>query len=92
MTGYLDGCFSRSPAISLSAAFNVGQIPLLILMLAGLSAIQTAKNMGAIVRGFDTRAAVKEQVLSHEQTFAKTAVPNFFSRACIRLNPWVANF
>ena len=31
---------------------------------AGLSAIGTAKNMGAIVRAFDTRAAVKEQVQS----------------------------
>uniref|UniRef100_A0A915MM43 NAD(P) transhydrogenase, mitochondrial n=1 Tax=Meloidogyne javanica TaxID=6303 RepID=A0A915MM43_MELJA len=31
---------------------------------AGLSAIATAKNLGAIVRGFDTRAAVKEQVQS----------------------------
>uniref|UniRef100_A0A0N5ALZ8 NAD(P) transhydrogenase, mitochondrial n=1 Tax=Syphacia muris TaxID=451379 RepID=A0A0N5ALZ8_9BILA len=31
---------------------------------AGLSAIGTAKSMGAIVRGFDTRAAVKEQVES----------------------------
>lgn len=31
---------------------------------AGLSAIGTAKNMGAIVRAFDTRAAVQEQVES----------------------------
>ncbi|KRX96023.1 NAD(P) transhydrogenase, mitochondrial [Trichinella pseudospiralis] len=31
---------------------------------AGLAAIGTAKNMGAIVRGFDTRSAVKEQVQS----------------------------
>ena len=31
---------------------------------AGLSAIATAKSMGAIVRAFDTRAAVKEQVES----------------------------
>lgn len=31
---------------------------------AGLAAIGTAKNMGAIVRCFDTRPAVKEQVLS----------------------------
>jgi NAD(P) transhydrogenase len=31
---------------------------------AGLSSMGTAKNMGAIVRGFDTRAAVKEQVQS----------------------------
>lgn len=30
---------------------------------AGLSAIGTAKNMGAIVRVFDTRAAVAEQVV-----------------------------
>ena len=27
---------------------------------AGLSAMATAKSLGAIVRGFDTRAAVKE--------------------------------
>ena len=31
---------------------------------AGLSAIGTARNMGAIVRAFDTRPAVKEQVQS----------------------------
>jgi len=31
---------------------------------AGLSAIATAKSLGAIVRGFDTRSAVKEQVES----------------------------
>ena len=31
---------------------------------AGLSAIGTAKNMGAVVRAFDTRSAVKEQVES----------------------------
>lgn len=31
---------------------------------AGLSAIVTAKNMGAIVRAFDTRLATKEQVKS----------------------------
>lgn len=31
---------------------------------AGLAAVQTAKNMGAIVRLFDVRAAVKEQAQS----------------------------
>ena len=31
---------------------------------AGLSAIATARNMGAIVKGFDTREAVREQVQS----------------------------
>lgn len=32
--------------------------------MAGLSAIAQAKSMGAIVRGFDTRPAVREQVQS----------------------------
>ncbi len=31
---------------------------------AGLAAIATAKSLGAIVRGFDTRPAVREQVHS----------------------------
>ena len=31
---------------------------------AGLAAVATAKNMGAIVRAFDTREAVKEQIQS----------------------------
>lgn len=31
---------------------------------AGLAAIGTAKSMGAIVRGFDVRASVKEQIES----------------------------
>ena len=41
---------------------------------AGLSAIGTAKNMGAIVRGFDTRAAVKEQVQSLGAEFLEVDV------------------
>lgn len=36
---------------------------------AGLSAIQTAKQLGAIVRAFDTRPAVKEQVESFGAEF-----------------------
>lgn len=32
--------------------------------MAGLAAIQTAKNMGAVVRAFDVRAVTKEQVES----------------------------
>lgn len=31
---------------------------------AGLAAIATAKSLGAIVRGFDTRPAVREQIQS----------------------------
>lgn len=41
---------------------------------AGLSAIGTAKNMGAIVRAFDTRAAVKEQVESFGAEFLEVNV------------------
>lgn len=41
---------------------------------AGLSAIGTAKNMGAIVRGFDTRSAVKEQVESFGAEFLEVQV------------------
>ena len=37
--------------------------------MAGLSAVGTAKNLGAIVRAFDTRAAVKEQVESFGAEF-----------------------
>ena len=36
---------------------------------AGLAAIQTAKNMGAIVRAFDVRPVTKEQVESMGATF-----------------------
>lgn len=41
---------------------------------AGLSAVGTAKNMGAIVRAFDTRAAVKEQVESFGAEFLEVNV------------------
>jgi len=36
---------------------------------AGLAAIQTAKNMGAIVRAFDVRPVTKEQVEAMGGTF-----------------------
>lgn len=36
---------------------------------AGLSAISTAKSLGAIVRAFDTREAVREQVESLRAEF-----------------------
>lgn len=41
---------------------------------AGLAAIGTAKNMGAIVRAFDTRAAVKEQVESMGAEFLEVHI------------------
>jgi len=41
---------------------------------AGLSAIGTARNMGAIVRAFDTREAVREQVHSMGAEFLEVHV------------------
>ena len=41
---------------------------------AGLSAVGTAKNMGAVVRAFDTREAVREQVQSFGAEFLEVHV------------------
>lgn len=41
---------------------------------AGLSAITTARRMGAIVRGFDTRAAAREQVQSLGAEFIEVSI------------------
>lgn len=41
---------------------------------AGLSAIVTARNMGAIVRAFDTRLATKEQVKSCGAEFLEVRI------------------
>lgn len=41
---------------------------------AGLAAIGTAKNMGAIVRAFDTREAVREQVQSMGGEFLEVSI------------------
>ncbi len=41
---------------------------------AGLASVGTAKNMGAIVRCFDTRAAVKEQVHSFGAEFLEVEI------------------
>ena len=41
---------------------------------AGLAAMGTAKNMGAIVRGFDTREVVREQVQSMGAEFLEVGI------------------
>lgn len=41
---------------------------------AGLAAVGTAKNMGAIVRGYDVRPAVKEQIESLGGEFLEVSV------------------
>ena len=42
--------------------------------MAGLSAVGTARNMGAIVRAFDTREAVREQVQSMGAEFLEVHI------------------
>ena len=56
--------FGRFFAGQITAAGKVPPAKVLVIGggVAGLAAIGQARNMGAIVRAFDTRAAVKEQV------------------------------
>jgi len=58
--------FPRFFAGQITAAGKVPPCKMLVIGggVAGLAAVQTAKNLGAIVRVFDTRAAVKEQAQS----------------------------
>ncbi|EDO29891.1 predicted protein [Nematostella vectensis] len=58
--------FGRFFTGQITAAGKVPPAKMLVIGggVAGLSAMAHAKNMGAIVRAFDTRAAVKEQVQS----------------------------
>jgi len=60
------GNFGRFFAGQITAAGKVPPAKVLVIGggVAGLSAVVTAKNLGAIVRAFDTRAAVREQVQS----------------------------
>ncbi|KAH9934708.1 PNTB-domain-containing protein [Fomitopsis serialis] len=59
--------------------FLTGQIPPCKVLVigagvAGLSAIATARRMGAIVRGFDTRSAAREQVQSLGAEFIEVSI------------------
>lgn len=68
--------FGRFFTGQITAAGKVPPAKVLIIGggVAGLSAIGTAKNMGAIVRAFDTRAAVKEQVESFGAEFLEVNI------------------
>lgn len=55
---------------------------------AGLAACGQAKSMGAVVRAFDTRAAVKEQVESLGAEFLTIDIQVIFKR----LNFWLILF
>lgn len=52
---------------------------------AGLAAIGQARNMGAIVRAFDTRSAVKEQVESLGAEFLEINIKVFVKKFFIRI-------
>lgn len=67
--------FSNYLSVVIIASYFQGQItaagkvpPAKVLVIgggvAGLAAIGTAKSMGAVVRGFDVRPSVKEQIES----------------------------
>ncbi|PWQ93787.1 Re/Si-specific NAD(P)(+) transhydrogenase subunit alpha [Leucothrix arctica] len=63
--------FGRFFAGQITAAGKVSPAKVLVIGagVAGLSAIGTAKSMGAIVRSFDTRPEVKEQIESLDAEF-----------------------
>ena len=68
--------FPRFFAGQMTAAGKVPPAKVLVLGagVAGLAAIQTAKNMGAIVRAFDVRSVTKEQVESMGATFLEVDI------------------
>ncbi|ACI65927.1 predicted protein [Phaeodactylum tricornutum CCAP 1055/1] len=68
--------FPRFFAGQMTAAGKVPPAKILVLGagVAGLAAVQTAKNMGAIVRAFDVRSICKEQVESMGATFLEVDV------------------
>ena len=63
--------FGRFFAGQITAAGRISPAKVMVIGagVAGLSAIGTAKSLGAIVRAFDTRLEVKEQILSMDAEF-----------------------
>jgi len=63
--------FKRFVSGQITAAGKVDPAKVLVIGagVAGLAAIGTAKSLGAIVRAFDTRPEVKEQILSMDAEF-----------------------
>ena len=77
--------FGRFFTGQITAAGKVPPAKILVIGggVAGLAAIGQAKNMGAIVRAFDTRAAVKEQVESMGAEFLEVNMKvRFFHQFC----------
>jgi H+-translocating NAD(P) transhydrogenase len=80
--------FGRFFTGQITAAGKVPPAKILVIGggVAGLAAIGQAKCMGAVVRAFDTRAAVKEQVRYYY--FSRG---NFLFKISLRWNQWVLN-
>jgi NAD(P) transhydrogenase len=70
------GHFGRCFTGQITAAGRLPPAKVLVIGggVAGLSSIATAKSLGAIVRGFDTRPAVKEQVKSLGAEFLEVKI------------------
>lgn len=68
--------FGRFMTGQVTAAGKIPPCKILVIGagVAGLSAIATARRMGAIVRGFDTRPAVREQVQSLGAEFVEVDI------------------
>ena len=70
------GCYGRFFTGQMTAAGKVPAAKVLVIGagVAGLAAIGAARSLGAIVRAFDTRAAVKDQVKSMGAEFIELSV------------------
>lgn len=70
------GSFGRFFTGQITAAGKVPPAKILVIGggVAGLAAVATAKNLGAIVRAFDTREAVREQVQSLGAEFLEVKI------------------
>ncbi|KAJ3822025.1 NAD(P) transhydrogenase beta subunit-domain-containing protein [Lentinula raphanica] len=66
--------FGRFLTGQVTAAGKVGKVMVIGAGVAGLSAVTTAKRMGAIVRAFDTRSEAREQVQSLGAEFLEVSV------------------
>ena len=74
LVSYLVSFFIIAGQMTAAGKVPPAKVLVLGVGVAGLAAIQTAKNMGAIVRAFDVRAVTKEQVESMGATFLEVPI------------------
>ncbi|KAF8844456.1 PNTB-domain-containing protein [Paxillus ammoniavirescens] len=72
--GKVGPVFSTRPNVSHVFQVPPGKVLVIGAGVAGLSAIATARRLGAIVRGFDTRSAAREQVQSLGAEFLEVEI------------------